>query len=127
LVQADIDPMLLDPNIKFDSVGGLDAQIHSLKEMVLLPLLYPEIFSKVCVLGLASFALLLMFCLPICFALRQVSARCFVSHSHSSLCDQFSIKAPRGVLFHGPPGTGKTLTARALANSCRWCSVGVVL
>lgn len=32
--------------------------------------------------------------------------------------EKFSVKPPKGVLFHGPPGTGKTLIARALANEC---------
>lgn len=32
--------------VKFDSVGGLSNHIRSLKEMVVFPLLYPEIFEK---------------------------------------------------------------------------------
>lgn len=32
--------------MKFDSVGGLTAHIKSLKEMVVFPLLYPEVFEK---------------------------------------------------------------------------------
>lgn len=32
--------------VKFDSVGGLSNHIQSLKEMVVFPLLYPEIFEK---------------------------------------------------------------------------------
>lgn len=43
---ADTDPLGVNPNINFDSVGGLDAHIASLKEMTLLPLLYPEVFQK---------------------------------------------------------------------------------
>ena len=77
---ADADPLGVDVNVTFDSVGGLDdrefgggivifnltlgADINQLKEMVALPLLYPELFQ------------------------------------------QFGITPPRGVLFHGPPGTG---------------------
>ena len=30
----------------FDSVGGLNKQIRALKEMVLFPLMYPEVFEK---------------------------------------------------------------------------------
>lgn len=33
-------------NIKFDDVGGLDNYIEQLKEMVSLPLLYPEVYQK---------------------------------------------------------------------------------
>lgn len=37
---------VLSPQVKFDSVGGLSNHIQSLKEMVVFPLLYPEIFEK---------------------------------------------------------------------------------
>ncbi|XP_058469113.1 ATPase family AAA domain-containing protein 2B [Solea solea] len=43
---ADVDPMNLDSSVKFDNVGGLGNHIQSLKEMVVFPLLYPEIFEK---------------------------------------------------------------------------------
>uniref|UniRef100_A0A8C1TUR3 ATPase family AAA domain-containing protein 2 n=1 Tax=Cyprinus carpio TaxID=7962 RepID=A0A8C1TUR3_CYPCA len=43
---ADVDPMNLDTSVKFDSVGGLTHHIQSLKEMVVFPLLYPEVFEK---------------------------------------------------------------------------------
>ncbi|XP_060908447.1 ATPase family AAA domain-containing protein 2B isoform X1 [Labrus mixtus] len=43
---ADVDPMSLDTSVKFESVGGLSNHIQSLKEMVVFPLLYPEIFEK---------------------------------------------------------------------------------
>jgi hypothetical protein len=43
---ADADPLGVNPNVTFDAVGGLDAHIDSLKEMTLLPLLYPEVFQR---------------------------------------------------------------------------------
>lgn len=59
---ADTDPLGIDPNVTFDNVGGLDdrkrpitvaltsadyrADINQLKEMVALPLLYPELFLR---------------------------------------------------------------------------------
>ncbi|XP_032998854.1 ATPase family AAA domain-containing protein 2B isoform X5 [Lacerta agilis] len=43
---ADVDPMILDKSVRFDSIGGLSNHIHALKEMVIFPLLYPEIFEK---------------------------------------------------------------------------------
>ncbi|KAH8701142.1 putative AAA family ATPase [Talaromyces proteolyticus] len=43
---ADADPLGIDPNVNFDSVGGLEGHIDQLKEMVALPLLYPEIFHR---------------------------------------------------------------------------------
>ncbi|KAH7093938.1 hypothetical protein BKA62DRAFT_721672 [Auriculariales sp. MPI-PUGE-AT-0066] len=43
---ADIDPLGVNQNVSFDDVGGLDEHIASLKEMTLLPLLYPEMFTQ---------------------------------------------------------------------------------
>ncbi|WEW58505.1 TAT-binding protein-like protein 7, AAA ATPase [Emydomyces testavorans] len=43
---ADSDPLGVDPNVNFDSVGGLQGHIDQLKEMVSLPLLYPEVFQR---------------------------------------------------------------------------------
>ncbi|GAB6022184.1 ATPase AAA domain-containing protein 2B [Chamberlinius hualienensis] len=43
---ADVDPMSVDKNVSFESVGGLMKHIQGLKEMLLLPLMYPEIFEK---------------------------------------------------------------------------------
>ena len=43
---ADADPLGVDQNVSFDSVGGLQDHINQLKEMVSLPLLYPEIFQR---------------------------------------------------------------------------------
>lgn len=43
---ADADPLGVDTNVNFDGVGGLDNHINQLKEMVALPLLYPEVFQR---------------------------------------------------------------------------------
>ncbi|ELW49085.1 ATPase family AAA domain-containing protein 2 [Tupaia chinensis] len=43
---ADVDPMQVDSSVRFDSVGGLSNHIAALKEMVVFPLLYPEVFEK---------------------------------------------------------------------------------
>ena len=43
---ADADPLGVDRNVNFDAVGGLQGHIDQLKEMVALPLLYPEIFQR---------------------------------------------------------------------------------
>ncbi|KAI1792573.1 AAA-domain-containing protein [Ganoderma leucocontextum] len=43
---ADADPLGVNQNVTFDEVGGLDEHINSLKEMTLLPLLYPEVFQR---------------------------------------------------------------------------------
>lgn len=43
---ADADPLGIEPNVDFNSVGGLQGHIDQLKEMVSLPLSYPEIFQR---------------------------------------------------------------------------------
>lgn len=43
---ADVDPMKIDSKTSFSDVGGLDHHIRALKEMVVFPLLYPEVFQK---------------------------------------------------------------------------------
>ncbi|EPY53323.1 ATPase with bromodomain protein [Schizosaccharomyces cryophilus OY26] len=42
---ADSDPLGVDSSLSFESVGGLDNHVNQLKEMIMLPLLYPEIFQ----------------------------------------------------------------------------------
>lgn len=43
---ADADPLGVDMNVDFSQVGGLQGHIDQLKEMVQLPLLYPELFAR---------------------------------------------------------------------------------
>ncbi|XP_070604357.1 ATPase family AAA domain-containing protein 2 isoform X2 [Erythrolamprus reginae] len=43
---ADVDPMQIDTSVRFDRVGGLSDHISALKEMVVFPLLYPEVFER---------------------------------------------------------------------------------
>ncbi|KAG0150225.1 hypothetical protein CROQUDRAFT_652646 [Cronartium quercuum f. sp. fusiforme G11] len=43
---ADTDPLGVQTNIDFSQVGGMDQHIQQLKEMVSLPLLYPEVFQR---------------------------------------------------------------------------------
>lgn len=44
--KADIDPITLDVNIRFSDVGGLESHIHCLKEMVVFPMMYPDVFQR---------------------------------------------------------------------------------
>ncbi|XP_041268950.1 ATPase family AAA domain-containing protein 2-like [Onychostruthus taczanowskii] len=41
-----VEQMQIDGSVQFDGVGGLSDHISSLKEMVIFPLLYPEIFER---------------------------------------------------------------------------------
>lgn len=43
---AGIEPIQVDLNLSWDDIGGLDHHVRALKEMVFLPLLYPEVFEK---------------------------------------------------------------------------------
>ncbi|KAJ6663155.1 hypothetical protein lerEdw1_010748 [Lerista edwardsae] len=43
---ADVDPMQIDTSVRFNSVGGHCSHISALKEMVVFPLLYPEVFER---------------------------------------------------------------------------------
>lgn len=43
---ADTDPIGVQMNIDFSHVGGMENHIQQLKEMVSLPLLYPEVFQR---------------------------------------------------------------------------------
>ncbi|NWY65683.1 ATAD2 protein, partial [Erithacus rubecula] len=43
---ASVEQMQIDGSVQFDGVGGLSDHIASLKEMVIFPLLYPEIFES---------------------------------------------------------------------------------
>ncbi|XP_034943893.1 ATPase family AAA domain-containing protein 2-like [Chelonus insularis] len=44
--KADINPIIVDTNIRFSDVGGLESHIHCLKEMVMFPMLYPDVFDR---------------------------------------------------------------------------------
>ena len=41
-----IASLQVDPSVSFDQVGGLEHYIKALKEMVFLPLVYPELFER---------------------------------------------------------------------------------
>ncbi|NXB35354.1 ATAD2 protein, partial [Eulacestoma nigropectus] len=43
---AGVEQMQIDGSVQFDGVGGLSDHISSLKEMVMFPLLYPEVFER---------------------------------------------------------------------------------
>lgn len=43
---SDTDPLGIDTNIDFSVVGGFDNYINQLKEMIILPLMYPELYQK---------------------------------------------------------------------------------
>ncbi|XP_045488821.1 ATPase family AAA domain-containing protein 2 isoform X2 [Pieris rapae] len=42
----DIQPIEVDGSVRFSSVGGLEEHIKCLREMVLFPLMYPDLFQK---------------------------------------------------------------------------------
>jgi ATP-dependent 26S proteasome regulatory subunit len=46
VLRADALPLEIDKSTSMESVGGLDEHLESLKEMVSLPLMYPEVFER---------------------------------------------------------------------------------
>jgi ATP-dependent 26S proteasome regulatory subunit len=45
-LRADVTPIEIDQSVDWDKVGGLDQHINALKEMVMFPLMYPELFER---------------------------------------------------------------------------------
>lgn len=45
-LDCDDSPLPFPPQVGFDSIGGLSGHISALKEMVVFPLLYPEVFDN---------------------------------------------------------------------------------
>ncbi|XP_049875888.1 ATPase family AAA domain-containing protein 2-like [Pectinophora gossypiella] len=43
---SDIQPIKIDSNVRFSSIGGLKEHIRCLREMIIFPLMYPELFKK---------------------------------------------------------------------------------
>jgi ATPase family AAA domain-containing protein 2 len=46
MLRADAAPVAVDPRLGFQSIGGLEKHVQALKEMVVLPLLYPDVFQR---------------------------------------------------------------------------------
>ena len=45
-LRADAAPVGVDTSVNWDSVGGLRQHVMALKEMIVLPMLYPEAFAQ---------------------------------------------------------------------------------
>ena len=41
-----IEPERIDSSVNFATIGGLDDHVKCLTEMIILPILYPEVFTK---------------------------------------------------------------------------------
>ncbi len=99
----------------FNQIGGLDHYVRALKEMVFLPLLYPDLFER--------------------FKVQPPRGVLFYgppgTGAHGQARPGVCCSTPRGVLFYGPPGTGAHGRARVCAhaaqrrvwNVAEWCSL----
>lgn len=116
--------MTVDRTVTFSSVGGLFNQVRSLREMVVLPLLYPEVFAKFSVTPprgvlfygppgnvykMHFFAIAKQHWLINC----EIACHCLGSLWLLNLFISYPINS-----LLPSAGTGKTLVARALANEC---------
>jgi len=114
LTQSQIPNYILFPfffihRVDWDAVGGLDGHIRSLKEMVVLPLLYPELFSRFRWLQLCIVVVIMR----VHTVLLLLAECCSLGLLVSWFCTALEIRILLVLL-----GTGKTLVARALANTC---------
>lgn len=76
----------------YEAIGGMDAQIEQIRELVEWPLTRPELYNH--------------------FG-RSLPLLC----EHQLTADYSGLRPPRGILLYGPPGTGKTLLALSIARS----------
>ena len=104
---GDVQPMAVDGSVGWESVGGLQGHVEALKEMVLLPLLYPEVFAR---LGVT---------LPrgVLFHGPPGTGKTLVARALANTCS--SAGQPVGPPRLQPPSATRSAAAACVPSSCR--------
>ncbi|MES1904255.1 MAG: ATPase AAA domain-containing protein 2 [Paramarteilia canceri] len=92
--ELDIKPLKLDSNINFNSLGGMASHLEVVKELIILPMIYPDLYSK---FGINSSKGILFFGPP-------GTGKTLMARSIASECDKMAKKIGKSISFFARKG-----------------------